>query len=200
MTPALFLHAPRTGGQSIRTALGLPLTDIHLPPHEHRRRMGAAYDEALRFTFVRNPWDRAVSLFAFMHRHRPHHITPAGFKAWVFDGMISSPLYARTAYETPVVAPQALWASHATWVGRYEHLREDFARLCRVLDVDATLPHRNAAPRPTAQWYDDATLNHVGELYHVDVVQWGYEPGRVLPGPFHTGDARARKKSSHVHF
>ena len=67
MRPAVFAHVPRTGGQAVRAALGLSMHEIHLTLAELRSRRGAASQV---FTFVRDPWDRTVSIYAFLHRQR----------------------------------------------------------------------------------------------------------------------------------
>ena len=63
----MFAHVPRTGGQAVRAALGLSMHEIHLTLAELRMRH--AWEPQV-YTFVRDPWERAVSIYAFMHRKR----------------------------------------------------------------------------------------------------------------------------------
>ena len=61
---ALFIHIPRTGGQSICRAFGCQ--DGHIPahaPHPQNTDRGSLYT----FSVVRNPWDHYVSFWAYSH-------------------------------------------------------------------------------------------------------------------------------------
>lgn len=95
----LFIHIAKTGGTSIRAALGrikwkdpwrLPMALCNrissLSDHRigcrlprHARAIGARemlpgefYDALFKFAFVRNPWDLQVSSYHHVQRERPH--------------------------------------------------------------------------------------------------------------------------------
>ena len=69
----IFIHVPRCGGTSIRTALAFPdhprtAVPKKLKAHDMVHRAHAvigddAWRQAWSFTIVRNPWDRLISLF-----------------------------------------------------------------------------------------------------------------------------------------
>lgn len=173
-----FVHVPRTGGQSVREALGVAECEIHLPAPEHRRRD----PHARLFTFVRNPWDRAVSIYAFFLRGRT--VEPDGFRRWVADGLPhpsgqAATLYAGEPYAIDVTAPQARFCEGGVdWMGRYETLAQDFRDLRSWLGLmnRPVLPHVNASAHPPpTDLYDDCTLNRIGELYREDIEWLGYQ-------------------------
>jgi len=73
MARFIFVHIQKTGGESIRAALGLPRYE----PRKHRsaRELRELYTpeewaSALKFAIVRNPWDRLVSWWSFINSRR----------------------------------------------------------------------------------------------------------------------------------
>ena len=172
-----FAHVPRTGGQSIRAALGLTMREIHLTSVELRRRL----PDCRVFTFVRDPFERAVSIYAFLHRQG--RITPAGFRAWVAGGMLHpcgrpATLYEGTDYAIDVTAPQIEFMHDAEWVGRFEHIDEHFAALCNLLDVGPSpvLRVNSGVDRPHyTEFYDDETLSLITERYQEDIEWFEYQ-------------------------
>ena len=59
-----FVHIQKTGGTSIRVALGLPKVPPgkHWSAARHRAALGREeWERRFTFAFVRNPWDRLVS-------------------------------------------------------------------------------------------------------------------------------------------
>lgn len=184
-----FIHNPKTGGASVTGALSsVGSKDSNWISHEPASRV----DEfAFKFAFVRNPWDRMASYYAFMadpnNRTRNmqwydiDRVAAMGFKRWLLDEQ-TLVLYERELHrERPPVQrrPQTWWVDGCHFVGRYEKLQEDFDRACQVIGAPpARLKHVNARTRkPYQEVYDDEMRAAVAEWFKVDVERWGYEFG-----------------------
>ena len=67
----IFIHIPRTGGSSIEKALvgrnwwSISKETKHITASQAREVYGDYWGKYFKFSFVRNPWDRCVSLLAF---------------------------------------------------------------------------------------------------------------------------------------
>lgn len=173
MIDARFIHLPRTAGSSIRVALDLERSALI---HRTASRWRELEGEALAFTFVRDPWERVVSLFAFFRRGRA--VTPATFRRWILDGLPHPSgrppiLYDGTADAIDVRAGQLEFLAGGEWIGRFEEIDRDFARLCRLLEVSPRqLPRVNAARHPpSAELYDRETVARIGTRYGEDI-EW----------------------------
>ena len=62
----IFTEIPKTGTTSICGILektGVPPTRKHLDLFQYRKLHPEIYPEYFKFSFVRNPWDRTVSLY-----------------------------------------------------------------------------------------------------------------------------------------
>jgi|CEGF01.1.fsa_nt_gi hypothetical protein len=81
----IFFHVPKSAGSSIRKALlsidplATEHTIHHALPADVLSAIGqSAFDSAFKFSFVRNPWDRAVSLYHYLlmdEKNPTHHLT-----------------------------------------------------------------------------------------------------------------------------
>lgn len=136
-----FVHIPKTGGVSVLTALGQPLVG-------HSRYTG---DADFAFTFVREPYDRFRSAFRFMRRgginsydrRARYEICRAVTFADFVDRFVRDP---HRIFQYLAFAPQSFWfLAEPDFVGRFERLNEDFAHVCKVIGVEAELPHLNAS-------------------------------------------------------
>ena len=178
----IFVHVPKTGGQSMTRALpGNPTAPTHTPLFKIPGRKGKP-----SFGFVRNPWDRMVSLYFFMCQKSmtPRYIqyqrdlNEKGFKWWLMedryfmereegwsDGL--NPMQRR---------PQMFWLNGCDHIGRFETMREDFNRITRELDIKHTgLPHINQSKHAEYQkYYDDETQAFVAEHFAPDIERFGY--------------------------
>jgi hypothetical protein len=168
----LFVHIPKTGGQSIEHfflgKLGLnwedrsellmrPNTDpdcgperlAHLTAEEYVRcghLKQTEFDNYFTFSFVRNPWDRLVSAFLYGNYHR--HMS---FKDFVISGLPErSP---KGVYRQIQPQHEYIWRESGEllvdFVGRFESLQADFSVIADRLGFqDSQLPHVNASALP----------------------------------------------------
>lgn len=201
----IFIHIPKTGGHSITTCLLGPQTrnnltrhfgsqyplvtwhTKHYLPNDYRRDYWEKY---FRFTFVRNPWDRAVSLYEF--RKSRSWIPPGlSFKCWLYKREVQMAIRkkinviadARKNMMHPMahdIMPQRAWLNFREdldYIGRFETLQKDFDIICDKIKIPRRkLPHLNGTPRGHyTRYYDRETRELIGKLYITDIDYFGYE-------------------------
>ena len=61
------------------------------------------------------------------------------------------------------------------FIGRYEKLTEDFLHVCKVLNLNASLPHLNKSSRRKYEsYYNAETRRIVEEHFREDIELFGY--------------------------
>ncbi len=201
----LFIHIDKVAGSSIQLALqnyALPQKNSRLrrrmlrlgalnrfgnlyralafPEHVTANRVKrclppALYGALFKFAFVRNPWDRLVSRYAFLlneSRHPDHHRVRAmtSFEQYIRWEIRRGKMFQR---EYVVDARGRLIVD---FVGRYERLEQDFASVCARLRVEAKLPHDNASNHNDYRsYYTPATRELVARHFSRDIEFFGYE-------------------------
>jgi hypothetical protein len=172
----LFVHIPKTAGQSIEAyfqrrlelpeasrdelllgkntdpALGPPRLS-HLKAREYLAG-GYISPEAFagyyKFGFVRNPWDRLVSFYKYRgHAHR------YDFKTFVFKHMPKPGWSNDYCHVTPQYEflYDAEGQRMVEFVGKFEHLQRDFDQVCEALGLPAgKLPHVNKSLHEHTVW------------------------------------------------
>ncbi len=177
----VYIHINKTGGRSIETALGLLSVD-HRTALQKRNDMGAAaWEQKFKFAFVRNPWDRVVSHYAYRIKTNRLGLAEANldFKAWL---KLAYQDQDRAFFDQPkFFMPQFEWLSDENgqlivdYVGRFETLNQDFAHVCEQIGRDVELPHVNKSNRSHySSYYDDESIALVGELFAKDIEHFGY--------------------------
>ncbi|CAL1239175.1 sulfotransferase family 2 domain-containing protein [Candidatus Methylocalor cossyra] len=141
------------------------------------------FQALFKFAFVRNPWDLQVSSYHHILRERPHLLAGredfAAFLRWKFDPERPPQYHADMSTELQSAYLVDLDGRNlANFVGRYEHLAEDFAHACRLIGIPCPpLPHARKAqdrPRDYRGYYDDATAELVADHYRPDLERFGY--------------------------
>lgn len=200
----IFFAVPKTATHTIREALrphlgaddweqqqlfaqqALPIPAIARIGHGHisARRIRPHLDDDVwhsyfKFGFVRNPFDRFVSICFFLHRDNPQFRENPGFymKQALKNGRFRRRI---------LVRPQALQLTNTEgalaldYVGRYESLQTSYDEICRQLGLPTeTLGHANPSRHSDCTDYYDSELRQcVAELYADDLRVFGYEfPG-----------------------
>ncbi len=191
----LFVHVPRTGGNSIQTILrdysedeivalrreqdgverfGLRNPKYNLKKHstlaEYRAALGEEqFRQLFKFTCVRNPWDRMISYY-----FRPTRRTTELGTAKEFIKMVSKAIsladYLRL--EKDETDP----FGNVDYIMRFENLPEDFRIVCAKIDIPpAPLPQYNRSDRQHySKYYDDQLIEIVKEKFAAEIERFGY--------------------------
>ncbi|MDO6567903.1 sulfotransferase family 2 domain-containing protein [Alteromonas sp. 1_MG-2023] len=192
----LFIHIPKTGGNAIQKSL-LPFSDdqvvftndmhdgidrfeirsqsINIHKHssleDYRSQLDKqTFEELLKITCVRNPWDRCVSFFFSPHRG------PVDWSEVAFAEFIKS-----------TIKPHAHFLKTSTFTSnyfdnidfyiRFEQISEDFKALCEKLQIDSLqLPHINKSNRQGYQQYykSQETIDLVSNIFRDEIDHFQY--------------------------
>jgi hypothetical protein len=156
----LFIHVPKVAGTAVLEALGKRGGGRHhLPWYVYRAADPVFFDRAFKFAFVRNPWDRVHSAWAYLS-HGGNRTSDMPLAALVesfgtFDRFVTEGLGTGILRNHPLFLPQAEFVlgfdGHPVvdFLGRYENLAADFRTVAERLGLDPALPRRNATePSP----------------------------------------------------
>jgi hypothetical protein len=205
----IFVEVPKTGSTSVRTILGkawkphLNLWEIkklmesywtHFGgrknrileclylalPKDRRMKIGQRqFETYFKFGFVRNPWDRVVSLYerteALQLREK---MTFDKFVDWIQYSSSTCVHSSPHRYQLDwFVDPNGRML--ADFIGRFEKLDEDWAFVAQKLGIAATLPHQRANPRARhyTEYYTPRSRDIIAAKFKVDIDHFGYEFG-----------------------
>ncbi|OIQ26902.1 MAG: Type II secretory pathway, pullulanase PulA [Alphaproteobacteria bacterium MedPE-SWcel] len=203
----VFVHIPKTGGTALAQALearamaGDEMLGDTPKAKKRRRRLqgvstrgrlwkhstlsdieGLATRDELRqmfaFTLVRNPWDRAVSLYHWLQDQRFDHPMVPLAQARPFGDFITAPLVRRTFADTPAPAymRQSDGQEHCSLYIRLEHFTEDAEPLFDHLGFRLDLPRVNMSERQRdwRPYYDAAAEAAVRQCCAVEIERFEY--------------------------
>jgi hypothetical protein len=161
----------------------------HAPAVVAREMLCPSYfDSLFKFAFVRNPWDRLVS--SYHHFVREQRSILIEYHVDSFDDFVSWLVEDTASYRGPkevlVAALRRPQIEHlldfhgrtiVDHVGRFEQLHNDFADICRRLDIrPPSLPHKRQAKRNQdyRRYYSDTTAELAGIHFRRDAELLGY--------------------------
>jgi hypothetical protein len=168
----IFVAVPRTGSQSVRAALRpllgpedweqaawgtarrVPISSLAATEHGHlgvreaeRHLPRKVWRDYFKFAVVRDPWDRFLSSAWFTQGKHPLFRARPGTCMGLLlrnPGLLNS-LHFRPQHTFVETIDGSVGVD---FVGRYEHLAEDFARVCDVVGTARQeLPRLNASSR-----------------------------------------------------
>jgi hypothetical protein len=190
----LFVHIPKTAGNSIQSALrdysedqlvalrkeqdgierfGLRNPKYKIKKHSTLAEYWAALGDAqfgnlYKFTCVRNPWDRMVSYY-FTPTQSPETWDRKKFRK-IISGALPVADYLRLgkSEEDPF--------GNVNYIMRFEKLTDDFRTVCAALDISPlTLPRYNRSNREHySKYYDDELRELVLRRFAAEIERFGY--------------------------
>jgi chondroitin 4-sulfotransferase 11 len=201
--PFVFVHIPKCAGTSIEKAL-IPFMSTHcdfrefselerrahwMPGREGRQhcrlgRYAREYDlsQFLKFSIVRNPWDRAISQINYLRSKTGKNVFSGNSLKENIEIYCKS---TRNIWAHDLSASQCDYLQVETgklatdFVGKFENLTEDFARICHLIGVEnaPVLPHifNSGSRTHYSSHYDSDSREWVRKRFACDVEIFGYE-------------------------
>ncbi len=190
----LFVHIHKTAGNSIQSILrrysedeivsarahqdGIERFGVRNPNYEikkhstlseYRAALGEAQFRSLyKFTCVRNPWDRMISLYFSPSRERTQ------WNRKLFKKLLSNTLSVADHLRLEKDDPDPF--SNVDRVMRFEALATDFRSVCAELGIPgAPLPNYNRSRREHySKYYDDELRELVKRRFASEIERFGY--------------------------
>jgi len=190
----LFVHIPKTAGNSIQSVLrdysedqlvalrkeqdGIERFGLRNPKYkvkkhstlnEYRDALGdEQFRNLFKFTCVRNPWDRMVSYY-FTPTQNPETWNPKKFRE-IISKAVSVPEYLRLddREEDPF--------ANVNYIMRFENLADDFGAVCKAIGISSpTLPQYNRSSRKHySNYYDDELRELVRTRFAAEIGRFNY--------------------------
>jgi hypothetical protein len=172
------IHVPKTGGTSIGSIMGRE-GKPHLDIMQIKNRTPLdQFSEYFKFGYVRNSWDRAVSLYhrreGVQKRNKMSFIEFIKWHNYATDTCIHP---TQKKYQLDFFTDE-FGEVVVDFIGRFENLQEDFEDICDKIGISQKqLPHKrkNKKRRHYTEYYDDETREIVAERYAKDIEYFGYE-------------------------
>jgi hypothetical protein len=195
----IFIHIPKTAGTSVFNALKLfvlwqyiatrilhkfnispPFDPIPFPSHatatELIEAMGKeTFDLYFSFAIVRNPWDLQVSLYKYILREEKHHHHSLVKSFANFDKYLEW-----RCSEEVILQKDFIYSKEGEllvdFVGRFENLEADFAKICDRIGISTSLPRLNVSnTKPYQEYYNEKTKELLRETFKEDIDLLGYD-------------------------
>lgn len=193
----VFIHIPKCAGTSIHRALRNMHEQVSLPIdprkyHKHAKAadvrpiLGPLWDDSFKFSIVRNPWDLMVSSYHWWRRQAGQYSSLA-IQAGEVREMGGFAKFMQSQFGQEMLNEQRGkelldWIAEdgkmiVDFVGRYEDLESDWARICQRLGVaPVRLTRENASARGDyRQLYDETSKRLVAERFRRTIEFFGYE-------------------------
>ena len=184
----IFIHIPKTGGNSICKALSFKKSNGHKPWFEYQDNNYAKFQKYFKFAIVRNPWDRLVSAFFYLKKGGMHN----GDKQWAkenieeyntFEDFVLGWVNEKNIYSGVHFKPQSYWICDENkkimvdFIARLETIDQDFLFISnKIGSQNKIIKKLNKSSRLNyRKYYDEKTRNIVKNAYKDDIELFGYE-------------------------
>lgn len=177
----IFVEVPKTGSTSIRQIVGNPVKP-HLNIYQIANQVSQEqFSTYFKFGFVRNPWDRAVSLY---ERREGMQMK----SKMTFEEFVEWMKFSSSTCVHPVPHRYQLdWFVNphgdviVDFIGKFEQLDADWEKVAQKLGINNKLPKLNvntSKNRHYTEYYTDKTKEIIQSRFAVDIEYFWYEFGR----------------------
>lgn len=184
---AIFVHIPKTAGTSVSKALGLICTR-HVPFKDYILANPGKFSRFFKFAFVRNPYDRLLSSYAFLRaggmnaadtRFAEIHVRPfESFEHFVTEGLARNSDIQKWVHLRPqsdfICDKQG--RNMMDFTGRFEKLDKSYENIANILGKPKELTFTNPSNRGDYRdIYTQTSVDIVKRIYAGDLYNFGYK-------------------------
>ena len=179
----IFIHIPKAAGISVNKALFGNYVGAHKSIKDYKKIYPSrTFNSYYKFTIVRNPWDRLYSAYTFLKKGGMNDFdykfmlkeldTIDSFEQFVMEWLDEQTIYSYIHF-----IPQLNFLQDnegycpIDFIGRYENLNEDFAKIARRINSKTKLEHLNNTSRKITykDVYTKEMILKVSILYKQDI-------------------------------
>lgn len=173
----LYVHIARTGGTSIEYALcgndwwNIQSETKHLSAKQARKYYGEKiWNSYTKFSVIRNPWDRVVSMWATGWWHQAELAKDASLEDFV---RCLKP-HSHETYDS--LHYNEILNEDMNYILRFENLQEDFSSMLENIGVqEIILPHQEMrVHKHYRELYSKKAELLVREIFENDILNYGY--------------------------
>ena len=185
-----FIHIPKTAGKTVRKALDLrpaTITERNHNPYVTKGRISFGHttfkeaftmmsdefkENAFKFCFSRNPFDRAVSMYVFLNQ------SVEGFTPTKKGFLDYTKLLLIERDRKIVTRTQCHWIENTEidFTGKVENIADDLHHIADKIKVTITeIPVLNTTKHaPYQEYYYQETVDNIVQLYKDDFKRFSY--------------------------
>jgi hypothetical protein len=198
-TKCIFIHVPRTAGTSIEVAIQnqdqwhVSRRRKHLIASTAKKIYKEYWDEYFKFAFVRNPWDRMISLCKYGNFHPREYNRTYGCD--IQSGKLNLGTYRErfsTGYEVdqrsysaddkfkPAI-PNAIYSNilneKLDFIGKFETLQSDCEFISEKIKKKIVLAKKQEQSKHLhySEYYTDEIKDNVRTMFEYDTEVFNYE-------------------------
>ena len=184
----IFIHIPRCAGSSMELALEgksvFNRSKKHLLATTAKRIYKDYWDDYFKFSFVRNPWDRTVSLSRWPSfygcRVREGKLLIKGLKNLIIDPRSKSKFDRKKLKFKKNAVYLNILNEEIDFIGRFENLQADWLYVCKQIGLEQKplgniKKYKTKLKYPHRNYYTTETKNIVHETYQEDINFFNYK-------------------------
>ena len=191
---SVYIYIPKNASSSLLTNFADSLNIAHEKVHEanfqwiNEKEIKSKYPDYFKFCFVRNPWDRLVSLYESKINNRDVSKYVLGKKYGdLFHRNMGFEEFIKTLFNIPKENIDPHFASQLSlisdaegrvlvdFIGRFENLNSDFTYISDKIGIKSKLCHVNKTNRKRyRRYYSKEIKESISKRYEDDIGFFGY--------------------------
>lgn len=183
----IFIHVPKTAGTSILLALGdNGKSRLHLPWHVFLSANQKKFDDYFKFSFVRNPWDRAWSAYNYLrnggNKASDVEVSKKISEFTNFDQFLKKGLGYGYFRNHILFLPQSQFLIGPAglpvvdFLGTVENFSQDFSVCLKEIGIkeNVAISKHNVSPPSSPPSISGQGISVIEEIYRQDIEAFGY--------------------------